>query len=45
MAVTGTLALEQDVAWMLKFQAGDRASFGRIVEEYRRPVIGHVPIL
>ena len=27
---------------MLAFQAGDRASFGRIVEEYRRPVIGHV---
>ena len=27
---------------MLAFQAGDRASFGRIVEEYRRPVISHV---
>ena len=27
---------------MLAFQAGDRTSFGRIVEEYRRPVIGHV---
>jgi RNA polymerase sigma-70 factor (ECF subfamily) len=42
----GALAIgesfEQDVAWMLAFQAGDRASFGRIVEEYRRPVIGHV---
>jgi RNA polymerase sigma-70 factor (ECF subfamily) len=42
VTVTGTLALEQDVAWMLAFQAGDRASFGRIVEEYRRPVISHV---
>ena len=41
-AVTATLAWEQDVAWMLAFQAGDRASFGRIVGEYRRPVIGHV---
>jgi len=40
--VTPSLAWEQDVAWMLAFQAGDRASFGRIVEEYRRPVIGHV---
>ena len=42
----GALAIgesfEQDVGWMLAFQAGDRASFGRIVEEYRRPVISHV---
>src|SRR3954454_2553643 len=42
----GALAIgesfEQDVVWMLAFQAGDRASFGRIVEEYRRPVISHV---
>ena len=38
-AATSSLALEQDVAWMMAFQAGDRASFGRIVEEYRRPVI------
>src|ERR1019366_5343966 len=37
-----SLAWEQDIAWMLAFQAGDRASFGRIVEEYRRPVISHV---
>ena len=42
VVVTSSLAFEQDVAWMLAFQAGDRASFGRIVEEYRRPVIGHV---
>ena len=43
LAVGNTsLALEHDVAWMLAFQAGDRASFGRIVEAYRRPVIGHV---
>ena len=27
---------------MLAFQAGDRASFGHIVEAYRRPVISHV---
>ena len=27
---------------MLAFLAGDRESFGRIVEEYRRPVIGHI---
>ena len=40
--MTSGFALEQDVAWMLAFQAGDRASFGRIVEEYRRPVISHV---
>jgi RNA polymerase sigma-70 factor, ECF subfamily len=40
--VTPSLTLEQGVAWMLAFQAGDRASFGRIVEEYRRPVIHHV---
>lgn len=38
----GTLAIEQDVLWMLAFQAGDRASFSRIVEEYRRPVVSHV---
>src|ERR1039457_472893 len=43
LAVGNTsLALEHDVAWMLAFQAGDWASFPRIVEEYRRPVIGHV---
>ena len=41
-AVASGLALEQDVAWMMAFQAGDRASFGRIVEEYRRPVISHI---
>jgi RNA polymerase sigma-70 factor (ECF subfamily) len=40
--VTSSLPWEQDIAWMLAFQAGDRASFGRIVEEYRRPVISHV---
>lgn len=40
--MTSSFALEQDVAWMLAFQAGDRISFGRIVEEYRRPVIAHV---
>ena len=40
--VTPGLTWEQDIAWMLAFQAGDRASFGRIVEEYRRPVISHV---
>jgi len=39
---SSSLAWEQDVGWMLAFQAGDRASFGRIVEEYRRPVISHV---
>jgi len=36
------LELEQDVAWMLAFQTGDRAAFVRIVEAYRRPVIHHV---
>src|ERR1017187_7600634 len=40
--VASGLTWEQDIAWMLAFQAGDRASFGRIVEEYRRPVISHV---
>jgi RNA polymerase sigma-70 factor, ECF subfamily len=40
--VASGLAWEQDVAWMMAFQAGDRASFGRIVEEYRRPVISHI---
>ncbi len=34
--------LEQGVMWMLAFQAGDCASFARIVEEYRRPVVSHV---
>jgi RNA polymerase sigma-70 factor (ECF subfamily) len=40
--VTSSFALEQDVAWMLAFQAGDRTGFAHIVEEYRRPVIAHV---
>jgi hypothetical protein len=30
-------SFEQDVAWMMAFQAGDGASFGRIVDEYRAP--------
>ena len=34
--------IEQDQTWMLAFQAGDRASFARIVDTYRRPVIGHI---
>lgn len=37
-----TVQMEQDQTWMLAFQAGDRASFARIVETYRRPVINHV---
>ena len=40
--VSPALGLEQGVAWMLAFQAGDGASFGRIVEEYRRPVVSHI---
>jgi len=39
---TDGYAWDPDVAWMLAFQAGDRASFARIVEEYRRPVIHHI---
>ena len=42
MTSSVVLELDRDIAWMLAFQAGDRASFGRIVEEYRRPVINHV---
>ncbi|MEO8370444.1 MAG: sigma-70 family RNA polymerase sigma factor [Candidatus Solibacter sp.] len=34
--------IEQDQTWMLAFQAGDRGSFERIVEAYRRPVISHI---
>ena len=34
--------IEQDQTWMLAFQAGDRASFARIVDAYRRPVINHI---
>jgi len=34
--------IEQDQTWMIAFQGGDRASFARIVDAYRRPVISHV---
>jgi len=37
-----TVEIEPDQTWMLAFQAGDRASFARIVDAYRRPVIGHI---
>ena len=37
-----SVEIEQDQTWMMAFQAGDRASFARIVEAYRRPVISHV---
>jgi RNA polymerase sigma-70 factor (ECF subfamily) len=40
--MTPTFPLEQDITWMIAFQAGDRAAFGLIVEHYRRPVIGHI---
>jgi RNA polymerase sigma-70 factor (ECF subfamily) len=37
-----TVEFEEDQTWMIAFQAGDRASFVRIVDAYRRPVISHV---
>ncbi|MEO8594176.1 MAG: sigma-70 family RNA polymerase sigma factor [Candidatus Solibacter sp.] len=41
MPAASSKEIEPDQEWMLAFQCGDRTSFARIVEAYRRPVISH----
>jgi RNA polymerase sigma-70 factor (ECF subfamily) len=39
---TEFVTLDQGVAWMMEYRAGDISKFALLLEEYRRPVVAHL---